>query len=207
MHLSNASSLSLPTQDNQFCVLVLDLVGSTALAQQLPLVIWSELLGQWSQDMLHLLRSWGGWMLPLQGDAALACWPVCQAEAALSAAQQAHALTRDLPLARTLGQSLSLRAGLAAGELTLLPHLEPRPCGLPLHLAHRLSSAADPGETLMCAGVAHILEDQPGEGASLLQRRAVPPLRGFEQLQRGGATFYRTPSFPEPFGQTEMKAG
>ncbi|GHG01301.1 hypothetical protein GCM10017783_11930 [Deinococcus piscis] len=183
------------------------MVGSTALAQQLPLPIWGELLGQWSLDILQLLRGWGGWILPLQGDAALACWPAWQAEAAVGAAQQAHGMTAGLPLAQTLGQSLTLRAGLAAGELTLLPYQEPRPCGLPLHLAHRLSSVADPGETLLCAEVARTLEAQPGSGRSILQRRTVPPLQGFETLQSSGAAFYRVLLPAEQLAGAEMKAG
>ena len=195
-----------PSTDD-YCVLVLDLVGSTALAQQLPLHIWGELLGQWSLQMLELLRGWGGWILPLQGDAALACWPAWQAEAAVGAAQQAHSLTQSLPLAQTLGQHLSLRAGLAAGKLTLLPHLEPRPCGLPLHLAHRLCSVAEPGETLLCAGVAGVLEVSPGQDGSILQLRAVPPLNGFELLQSSGAAFYRVLLPAEQLEGSEMKAG
>ncbi len=201
-----AQALPLSTAA-QSCVLMLDLVGSTALAQQLPLSTWSALLNQWSLQIVELLEGYGGWLLPLQGDAALACWPADQAGAALEAAQQAHQLTGALPLAGALDLSLTLRAGLAAGELALLPWREPQPCGLPLHLAQRLCSNALPGETLLCPEMAQLLESRPGQGFSRLQPRALPPLRGFELLQSSGAVFYRAvPSNLHP-GSDEMKAG
>lgn len=182
--------VTLPLEPH-YCVVVVDLVGSTQLAHQLPLPLWSQVLGHWSLSMLEVMQAWGGWILPLQGDCALACWPQQDVEAALGAAQQAHSATQLLPLAAELHLNLRLRAGVAAGELTMLhlpaPYLgDPQPCGLPLHLAQRLCGAAQPDEILVCPQVAQILEPR-----SILRAVPVPPLAGFEGFQREKATFYR----------------
>ncbi|RTR26514.1 nucleotidyl cyclase domain-containing protein [Deinococcus radiophilus] len=194
-------------QEQRYCVLILDLVGSTQLVQDLPLGLWSEVLGEWSTATLDLLWGWGGWVQPLQGDAALACWPQDQADAAVSAAHQAHSLARGLPFAEQLNVELNLRAGLAAGALMALPGDQPRLCGVPLHLAQRLCSAAQPGETLMCSQVAAGLEHDPGGQDSVLSPLSLPPLKGFEAKQCGGELGFFRLRTAHTMGAGQMKAG
>ena len=157
--------------------------------------------------MVQILERWGAWVLPLQGDSAIACWPDWQIEAALAAAQEAHAATKSIMLASVLKLPLAVHAGVAVGELSMLSRPLPYPCGLPLHLARRLSDAAAPGETLICPCAAELLEDEPGRPGSVLVKRAVPPLRGFEHLQGCEGEFYSLRTPPSYAVPGDMKAG
>ncbi|ULH15128.1 adenylate/guanylate cyclase domain-containing protein [Deinococcus sp. KNUC1210] len=170
---------SLPPADQQLaCLLVTDLVGSTRLARRLPLAHYMALMTDLIQILILHFEAHGGQVLQHQGDAVVCLFTPAQVPAALQSALKAHSRAAQLHLAELLGEQLQLRAGLAVGEVLTGPvGGMVSAYGLPVNLARRLCSAAQPGETLACPSVL------PYASAMVLQERAVSGLSGFEDLR------------------------
>ncbi|MVN86793.1 adenylate/guanylate cyclase domain-containing protein [Deinococcus sp. HMF7620] len=136
------------------CIVLVDLVGSTALAQQLTLSHYMALMQEFVQVMLLSFEARGGQVLQHQGDAVLAWWPAQHAGQACAAAQDAHRRASRLNLAGQLGVQLHLRAGVSAGPVLMgMVGGQLSAYGLPVNYAKRLCDAARPGDTLICDGV------------------------------------------------------
>lgn len=170
--------LPLPTRQGHHrpaCLVMVDLVGSTRLAHELPLEHYAALMGEFVQVLILSFEARGGGVLQHQGDAVLALWPADRTGAAVTAALGAHERAARLGLAGALGVRLRVRAGAALGPVVTGPvGGQPSAYGLPVNLARRLCDAAAPGETLVCASVA-----ARGCGPGLPVAHPLPPLRGF----------------------------
>ncbi|GAA5438396.1 adenylate/guanylate cyclase domain-containing protein [Deinococcus sp. A31D244] len=142
------------------CFVLVDLVGSTTMAQQLPLRNYQTLMQEFVQVMILSFEARGGEVLQHQGDAVLAWWPLQQAAQACQAAAEAHGRAARLTLAARLGQRLHLRAGVSGGEVIMgVVGGQNSAYGLPVNYAARLCGAAEPGQTLVCDAV---LASAPG---------------------------------------------
>ncbi|GGR12083.1 adenylate/guanylate cyclase domain-containing protein [Deinococcus ruber] len=166
-----------PAAQQIACLLVSDLVGSTRLARRLPLAHYMALMTDLIQILILHFEAYGGQVLQHQGDAVVCMFTTAQVPAALQSALQAHTRTAQLHLAELLGEKLRLRVGVSVGEVLTGPvGGMVSAYGLPVNLARRLCSAAQPGETLACPSVL------PYASTSVLQERAVSGLSGFEDL-------------------------
>lgn len=149
--------MSLPSQqlDTHFaCIVMVDLVGSTRLAHELPLSHYCGLMSELVQLIILSFEAWGGTVLQHQGDAVLAYWPSGQAPQAVRATLEIPERVLRLTLARQLGLQLQVRSGIALGEVVMgLVGTQQTVYGLPLNLARRLCDAAQPDELLVCERV------------------------------------------------------
>lgn len=197
------SSLLLPLPALQgdhlsACLVMVDLVGSTALAHRLPLEHYAALMAEFVQLLILTCEAQGGQVLQHQGDAVLALWPAAHTERAVQAALETHERSARLSLAELLGVQLRVRAGVALGTVVMGPvGGQPSAYGLPVNYARRLCDAAAPGETLVCEEVAR--QALPG---TRISGRALPPLRGFGPGGQAYAAQRLLPPVPLP-----MKTG
>lgn len=168
----------LDTPSTAVCVLLVDLVGSTSLAQRLPLGVYTELMTDFVQVLVLNCEALEGQVLQHQGDAVLAYWPAAKTFQAVQAGLACHGRAARLALAGALGTDLRVRVGLARGEvITRVVGGQPSAYGLPVNYARRLCDAAAPGETLACANVMAELGEH---AASLVAvQRGRLNLRGF----------------------------
>ena len=145
---------SSPAATQRACFVMVDVVGSTALAQQLPLGHYASLMTEFVQLLFLSFEARGGRILQHQGDAVLALWPGAQAEQAALAALDAHDRAARLGLAGLLGLSLQLRGAVTCGEVVTGPIGGLLSAyGLPINYARRLCDEARPGQTLACQAV------------------------------------------------------
>ena len=145
---------SSPVATQQACFVMVDLVGSTALAKNLPVHHYAALMAEFVQLLYLSFEAHGGHVLQHQGDAVLAFWPETQAESAVLAALDAHERVARLGLAGLLGLSLQLRGAVTAGEVITGPiGGQLSAYGLPVNFARRLCGGAQPGQTLVCQNV------------------------------------------------------
>ena len=173
----NESLLPLPGSQphaTPACMVLVDLVGSTLMAQTLDLGSYMALMQEFVQVMILTLEARGGQVLQHQGDAVLAWWPAAQAAQACAAAQEAHIRAGRLALAGHLGQRLRLRAGISSGDVLMgVVGGQMSAYGLPVNYSRRLCDAAQAGQTLVCDEVR----------AQVPQLRSVPcpplALQGF----------------------------
>lgn len=188
---------SRPADHQQACVVLVDLVGSTRLAHQLPLAAYAALMAEVVQLLILSCEVRGGQVLQHQGDAVLALWPAERSAHGVTAALDSHGRVARLGLAEMLGVRLQVRAGVAVGELVVGPvGGQPSAYGLPVNYVRRLCDVASPGETLVCERVA-----QQYRRAGPLEVRPLPPLRGF-------GPEVRAYTVPETGGTSEqMKTG
>ncbi|UBV42632.1 adenylate/guanylate cyclase domain-containing protein [Deinococcus taeanensis] len=156
------------------CMVLVDLVGSTVMAQTLDLSAYMALMQEFVQVMILTMEARGGQVLQHQGDAVLAWWPALHAVQACSAAQEAHGRAARLALAGHLGVDLRVRAGISSGPVLMgVVGGQLSAYGLPVNYARRLCDAACPGETLIC-------DDVRREHPSLMSEPCPPmPLQGF----------------------------
>ncbi|GGL17423.1 adenylate/guanylate cyclase domain-containing protein [Deinococcus radiotolerans] len=149
--------LPLPGPQDQSipaCMVLVDLVGSTRMAQALSLGSYMTLMQEFVQVMILIMEARGGQVLQHQGDAVLAWWPAAQAAQACEAAQEAHERASRLAVATYLGQTLRLRAGISSGPVLMGPvGGQLSAYGLPVNYARRLCDAAATGQTLICEDV------------------------------------------------------
>ncbi|WP_084050730.1 adenylate/guanylate cyclase domain-containing protein [Deinococcus hopiensis] len=157
------------------CLVTVDLVGSTLLAQRLPLEVYASLMAEFVQVLILSAEALGGRVLQHQGDAVLALWPGERTQSGIWAALESHERTGRLGLASALGVQLQVRAGVALGPVVVgMVGGQLSAYGLPVNYSRRLCDAAHAGETLVCEGVV----GQHVDGA-LLAARPLPHLRGF----------------------------
>lgn len=143
-----------PAATQRACFVMVDLVGSTVLAKDLPVGHYAALMTEFVQLLYLSFGSYGGHVLQHQGDAVLAFWPEDQAESAVLAALDAHDRAARLTLAELLGLSLRLRGAVTAGEVITGPiGGQLSVYGLPVNFARRLCGGADPSQTLVCQTV------------------------------------------------------
>lgn len=187
-----------PPPATPVCVVLVDLTGSTALAQTLPLNHYMALMTEFVQVMILSFEARGGTVLQHQGDAVLGYWPARRSADACRVALEAHDRAARLGLAALLGAELRLRAGVALGEVIVgLVGGQPSAYGLPVNYARRLCDAARPGETLACTATAQ------GLGADLLAQPCAPlTLRGFGPACQANRLLQAAPAQL----QTRMKA-
>ncbi len=151
------------------CLVLVDLVGSTLMAQTLDLSSYMALMQEFVQVMILTLEARGGQVLQHQGDAVLAWWPAAQGAQACAAAQEAHGRAARLALAGHLGQRLRLRAGISSGDVLMgVVGGQMSAYGLPVNYSRRLCDAAQAGQTLIC--------DDVKQWAPQLQTAPCPPL-------------------------------
>lgn len=113
-----------------------DIVGSTGLIARIGDEAWSRHLDWFLTQAHRLIADSAGRCLDHQGDGLLAMFPSPTAAVRTTARLAEHC--------RPAG--LELRSGIHLGEFLLGPV---RSCGLALHVAIRLQSAAGPGEILV----------------------------------------------------------
>ena len=139
--------------------MLLDLVGRTYLAHALMLDLYMALMTEFIQVMILSFEVRGGHVLQHQGDAVLAYWPQDHLLQAASAGLETHDRARRISLASMLGIHLTVRVGMASGEvITGLVGGQLSAYGLPVNYARRLCDAAKPGETLICSSMASAIE-------------------------------------------------
>jgi adenylate cyclase len=166
MKVSVMADLLLPLpgdhDSTMACLVMVDLVGSTAIATTLPLRNYQTLMQEFVQVMILSFEARGGQVLQHQGDAVLAWWPLEQAGAACVAAAEAHTRAARLTLAAQLGQQLRVRAGVSGGEVIMgVVGRQDSAYGLPVNYATRLCGAAQPGQTLLCDSVLRYVPHLP----------------------------------------------
>jgi len=165
-----------PTPSQLACLVMVDLVGSTRLAHQLPLDHYMALMAEFVQVLILSFEARGGLVLQHQGDAVLALWDEQHVNAAITAALEAHQRSARLSLAAMLGVQLQVRSGVAVGRvITGMVGGQPSAYGLPVNYACRLCSAADIGETLVCGSAKNLAVTRHVEYLP----RPLPALRGF----------------------------
>lgn len=142
-------------QLQQVSVLMLDLVGSTRLARDLPLEQYAALMTELVQLLILSCEALGGTVLQHLGDGVVACWPEEQTPQAVRCSLEAPLRVARLTLAEQLGVKLQVRGGVANGTV-MMGELSSQltAYGLPLNLARRMCDSARPDETLVCADVA-----------------------------------------------------
>lgn len=175
-----------PAQSQQVSVLMLDLVGSTRLARELPLEHYALLMTDLVQLLILSCEAWGGEVLQHLGDGVVACWPSQRSVQVVRCALEAPWRVSKLELARQLGLSLQVRGGISHGPVIMGEvGSQITAYGLPLNLARRMCDAAQPGEILVCSEVRErCLAAQTAPSSPLLAFRPhpnLPHLRGFAE--------------------------
>jgi len=134
-----------PAEDNlrQVTIMSIDLVESTRLLGVLGAEKYSDVLSQYHQRCLAILRSHGGTPDEFQGDGTMCYFgtPVAREDAAAQALQASLDL---LDAVRALG--LSVRIGVCTGQVVVR---DGQPVGSAIHLAARLQSIAAPGNVVV----------------------------------------------------------
>ena len=163
-------------EDNlrQVTILSIDLAGSTRLLNDLGAEPYSDLLRQYHQHCLAILRSHGGAPDDFQGDDGGMCYfgtPVAREDAAAQALQASLELVDAV---RALG--LSVRIGVCTGQVVVR---DGQPVGAAIHLAARLQSIAAPGTVVVGDTTRRIVKER--FRFQLLERGIL--LKGFEEPQ------------------------
>ncbi len=140
-------------------ILFADVIGSTALGEQLDPERLRALLGVYFAAMASIIESWGGTVEKYIGDAVMAVFgiPVIHeddAERALRAALEMRQRLEELnaDFARQHQVTLGVRIGVNTGEVMAPGGPAPDQgfvAGDPVNTAQRLEAAADPGEILV----------------------------------------------------------
>ena len=125
-------------------VLFLDMAGSTQHAARLGDRRWRQLLDCYDAMVGESVACHGGQVVKHTGDGSLALFGV-----------PGLAVRCALALAATVHRSgIELRAGVHCGELEVRGA---DVCGIAIAIAHRVQSAADPGEVLVSRTIADVV--------------------------------------------------
>jgi class 3 adenylate cyclase len=135
-------------------VLFLDLVASTVHAARLGDRRWRDVLDAYDALVAECVEAHGGEVVKHTGDGSLALFSL-----------PGLAVRCAMALARTIHRSgMELRAGVHCGELELRGA---DVCGIAIAIAHRVQSAAGPGEVLVSRTVADVVA---GSDLALIDR-------------------------------------
>jgi class 3 adenylate cyclase len=136
-------------------VVFCDVVGSTALGEQLDAESLQRLLARYFEEARRTLERHGGTVEKFIGDAVMAVFgvPVVHEDDALRALRAADELRRTIgdlnpELERDYGVGLELRIGVNSGDL-VTSAAEKLVTGRAVNVAARLQQAAAPGEILL----------------------------------------------------------
>jgi class 3 adenylate cyclase/tetratricopeptide (TPR) repeat protein len=152
-------------------VLFIDIVGSTALAEQLDPEPLRQLLDRYFAACVSAIDEHGGAVEKFIGDAVLAVFGAAVAHeddavravrAAAGSLAALHALNADV--AASHGVRLEARCGLCSGEVMVItsPGRDFRVVGDAVNTASRLQNAAQPGEILIGAQTAAMVRGHVG---------------------------------------------
>lgn len=148
-------------------LLFTDIVGSTAIAARLGDIGWMELLARHYSRVRLALDRFRGYELKTTGDGFLALFD--------GAARAVHCAAAVCQAARQDG--LEVRAGVHSGEVERYPDSVQ---GVAVHVAARIMALAGPGEVLLSASTAALLE---GSGLSFSDA-GEHELKGLEGRRR-----------------------
>ncbi|UCG22980.1 MAG: adenylate/guanylate cyclase domain-containing protein, partial [Chloroflexota bacterium] len=173
-----------PAERKLITILFADVVGSTALAEQLGAETSFLILDRCLRRISEAVDEFGGTVSSLMGDGLMAFFGVPQAHeddperAVMTAARIHHNVAG---YARELNQPLEVRVGINTGRVVLgemggQVHSEYTAMGPPVNLAARLQSAVRPGKTLLGESTARMVRYR-------FQVEPLEPLnlKGFEE--------------------------
>ncbi len=155
----------------QVAIMSYDLVSSTRLIGQLGAEKYSELLSHYHHVCGRIVRRHGGLSDTPQGDDGIMCYFGVHTADENASAQCVRAALQIVEAVAQLG--VHVRVGINTGQVAVRTG---QPVGMPVHLAARLQSIAEPGTVVV------------SEATRQLTRRffefeplaALPPLKGFE---------------------------
>jgi class 3 adenylate cyclase/tetratricopeptide (TPR) repeat protein len=139
----------------QVSILSIDLAGSTRLLGTLGAEAYSDLLSQYHQRCVDILRAHDGSPDDFQGDDGAMCYfgtPIAREDAAAQALQASLELVDAM---QALG--LSVRIGVCTGQVVVR---DGQPVGSAIHLAARLQSIAAPGTVVVGESTRRIVKDR-----------------------------------------------
>jgi class 3 adenylate cyclase/tetratricopeptide (TPR) repeat protein/type II secretory pathway predicted ATPase ExeA len=148
-------------------VLFADVSGFTALGEQLDPESLQQLMGRWFRETQRIIERHHGTVEKYMGDAVMAVFgvPVVHEDDAVRAARAALEMRETLvelndELARRWGVRLEIHTGLNTGEVVVgsAPGGDLSTVGDAVNVAQRLEAAAPPGEALVGAETAGLLE-------------------------------------------------
>ena len=147
----------IAVEDNlrQVTIMSIDLAGSTRLLGVLGAEKYSDILSQYHQRCVDILRSHGGTPDDFQGDDGAMCYfgtPVAREDAAAQALQASLALVDAM---QALG--LGVRIGVCTGQVVIR---DGQPVGSAIHLAARLQSIAAPGTVVVGETTRRIVKER-----------------------------------------------
>lgn len=156
----------------QVAIMSYDLVSSTRLIGQLGAEKYSELLSHYHHACGRIVRRHGGLSDTPQGDDGIMCYFGVHTADENASAQCIRAALQIVEAVTRLG--VHVRVGINTGQVAVRTG---QPVGMPVHLAARLQSIAEPGTVVV------------SEATRQLARRffefeplaALPPLKGFEE--------------------------
>jgi class 3 adenylate cyclase len=164
-----------------------DLVGSTALGEELDPEALHSVLGRCFKVISETIERHGGTVQKYAGDAVLAVFgiPRLHEDDALRAMRAATEISQRLPrIAEELGLALRFRTGLNTG-LVLTDEGRTLAMGDPVNVAARLEQAARPGEILLGSETLRLVRDavevEPLEPLTL--KGKAEPVEAFRLLR------------------------
>jgi class 3 adenylate cyclase/tetratricopeptide (TPR) repeat protein len=166
-----ATPVPIEGERRQTTVILADIKGSTALAEQVDTETWVEMMNDVLQVLANEIYRYGGEVDQFRGDGMVAFFGAKTAheddpERAIRAAlaMQAAVQTYAADLAERRGVELLLRVGVNTGEVIAASvgnarqHSEDTAMGRAIALAARMESAAEPGTVLVAENTYRLVE-------------------------------------------------
>lgn len=170
-------------------VLLLDIVGSTALASDLGDARWRELLTRFRRIVREELKRYGGREQDTTGDGFFATF-----------AEPARALSCAAAIVSTVQQlGIDVRAGVHTGECE---EIDGKLGGIAVHIGSRIMTLAGPAEVLTTGTVMDLVA---GSGASF-EDRGVHELKGVEGSRQVFSLRALETRLPQPLSPDEAAA-
>jgi class 3 adenylate cyclase len=168
-------------------VLCCDLVGSTALSQQLDAEDWREVIARYQQAAAAAVARFDGHVAKNLGDGLLIYfgWPTAREDdperavrAGLAIVDEIHGLNAGLRMAgntpRPAPDTLSVRIGMHTGPVVIADGGEV--FGETANIAARVQGAAEPDTVLITAATQHLVA-----GLFVIEERGPQPLKGVRE--------------------------
>ena len=156
----------------QVAIMSYDLVSSTRLIGQLGAEKYSELLSHYHHACRRIVQRHGGISDTPQGDDGIMCYFGVHTADENASAQCVRAALQIVEAVARLG--VNVRVGINTGQVAVRTG---QPVGMPVHLAARLQSIAEPG-TVVVSEATRQLTRRSFEFEPLA---SLPPLKGFEE--------------------------